>query len=182
VPSRPGLLLLSFPPNPSPGKPTSNGTHRNSASQSAPSGSAARLARLLLAQELGGEPERRSLSAAAEVVWQKLSDRLSRLVSVAGSHAMLSRALHLARPEFAFLDGVRAGHDECFDDLEEALCSVDAAAADKALLTVLTNLIDLLVGFIGEELTLGLVGEVWPALALRDQIQPGTFDGEEAAS
>ena len=95
---------------------------------------------------------------------------------------MLSRALHLARPEFPFLEGVRAGHEGCFDGLEETLRGVDAGVADKALLTVLTSLIDLLVRFIGEELTLRLVGEVWPDLALREPIQPGTFDGQEAAS
>ena len=55
-------------------------------------------------------------------------------------------------------------------------------AADAALLTVLTSLIDLLVGFIGEELTLRLVAEIWPDLALPEPIQPGTFDGQEAAS
>lgn len=95
---------------------------------------------------------------------------------------MLSRALHLARPEFPFLEGVHAGRDGCFDGLEETLRSVDAGAADDALLTVLTSLLDLLAGFIGEELTLGLVAEVWPDLALREAIQPSTFDGQEAAS
>jgi hypothetical protein len=47
---------------------------------------------------------------------------------------------------------------------------------------VLTSLIDLLCGFLGEELTLGLVGQVWPDLALREPIQSGTFDGQEAPS
>ena len=43
-------------------------------------------------------------------------------------------------------------------------------------------LLDLLVGFIGEELTLRLVGEVWPDLPLLEPIQPGTSEGQEAAS
>ncbi len=73
---------------------------------------------------------------------------------------MLSRAPHLAGPEFPFLEEVRAGREGCFDGLEETLRGVEAGAADKALLKVLTNVIDLLVGFIGEELTLRLVGEV----------------------
>jgi hypothetical protein len=95
---------------------------------------------------------------------------------------MLSRALHLARHEFSFLEGTRAGLRGSFDGLEESLRGVDAGAADDALLTVLSSFIDLLVGFIGEELTLGLAAEVWPDLALREAIQPGTFDGQEAAS
>ena len=72
-----------------------------------------------------------------KLVCQKLSDRLARLVSPAGSQAMLSRALHLARPEFPFLEEVRVGPDGCFDGLEEALRGVEAGAADQALLTVL---------------------------------------------
>jgi hypothetical protein len=132
-------------------------------------------------QELGVETETRGLSATGDIVCQKLCERLARLISPAGSRAMLSRALHLARPEFLFLERVRVGR-EGFEGLEQALRDVEASAADHALLTVSTSLIDLLVGVIGEELTLALVAEVLPDLPLREPLQPDTFDGQVAAS
>jgi hypothetical protein len=95
---------------------------------------------------------------------------------------MWSRALHLARAEFPFLEGVRAGSEGYFESLEETVRGIEVATADRALVMVLTSLIDLLVSFIGEELTLRLVGEVWPDVSLLEPIQPGTFDGQEAAS
>ena len=94
---------------------------------------------------------------------------------------MLSRALRLARREFLFLEGVSVDAEGDFHGLEESLHDVEAGEAAKGLLSVLITLIDLLVGFIGEELTLRLVGEVWPEPLVRS-IQPGTSEGHEAAS
>jgi hypothetical protein len=56
-------------------------------------------------QELGVETQTRGLSTAAELVRQKLAYGLSRLGSPAASQTMLSRAVHLACPEFPFLAG-----------------------------------------------------------------------------
>jgi hypothetical protein len=172
--------LLSFPRNLDPEKATRNGRRRISAAESWPVGSHTELARQLLALERGVETHG---LWAAEVVCQKLSQRLSRLVSQAGAQAMLSRALHLARAEFPFLAAVRARREGCLDGLAEAVLGVGARAADTAMLTVLTNLIDLLVGFIGEELTTLLAAESWTRLALPFVIQSETRDdGQEAAS
>ena len=95
---------------------------------------------------------------------------------------MLSRAVHLARPEFPFLEAVRAGRDGCLDGLDEALRGVEVSGADQALLKVLTSLLDLLGSFIGEELTLVLVAEVWPDSSPGELVQPDTSDGPEATS
>ena len=60
------------------------------------------MANWLLAKELGGEVDTPSLSAAAERMCQKLPRRLSRLVSLAGSQAILS-APQRAGADFPFL-------------------------------------------------------------------------------
>jgi hypothetical protein len=126
------------------------------------------------------------MSAAAERVCNKLFRRLSSLVSPAASQALLSRALHLARAEFPFLDGVRAdtSPETCFEGLGERAHQVEADEAGKGLLAVLRILLDLLldllVGFIGEDLTLHLVREVWPDLPLIGPSRPGTSAGSRS--
>ena len=61
------------------------------------------MANWLVAKELGGEVDTPSLSAAAERMCQNLPRRLSRLVSPAGSQAILSRAPQRAGADFPFL-------------------------------------------------------------------------------
>jgi len=138
------------------------------------------MASWLLAKELGGEADPASLFGAGERVCQKLSVRLSRRVSPDGSHAILSRTLHLARVEFPFFEGVRAGRAPGMglEGLDARLHDVDAGEARQGLLVVVRTLLDLLVGFIGEELTLRMVREVWPDLPSRQPTRPG----QEAAS
>ena len=88
--------MLSFPASPNPAKPTSNGTHRNSASQSGPAGSDAGLARLLLAQELGGESDARSLTAAAEALDAECVRSLNDTAQI--PFTSVTEALELTRP------------------------------------------------------------------------------------
>ena len=122
------------------------------------------LAWWLLEQELGDAPEPATLADAAELACQKLCRRLARLVTVAGYQALLARALHLARGEFPFLEGVQAGaiEDPCLDGLRARLEGVDPATIRDALTAVLAGVIGLLVTFIGEDLALRLVRDVWP--------------------
>ncbi|MGD9892654.1 MAG: hypothetical protein AB7R89_13470 [Dehalococcoidia bacterium] len=120
------------------------------------------LARWLLAQELGTVPEV-ALPDAAERACQKLGRRLTRLVTEVGYQALLARALHLARGEFPVLDEVRAGRlaDVCLDGLP-ARAAVEPATLREALTAVLAAIIGLLVTFIGGDLTLRVVHDVWP--------------------
>ncbi len=166
--------------HPDPYQPTPNGTHRHPR----PTSPYLDLANRLLAAEGRLGPNAPGVAGPAERVCQKLSRRLSRLVSPTGSQAMLSRALHLTRGEFPFLGGVRAGAtpEACLEGLDESMQDVDAATARQGLLAVVTTLLDMMVAFIGMELTLRLVAEVWMNLPLEQPIQPGTFDGQEADS
>ncbi len=117
------------------------------------------LASWLLAKEIGIDPQ--DLPAAAERVCHKLSRRLSRWVSPAGSQAILGRALHLGRVEFPFLEGVRAGRppEACFLGLDERAHDIEASTVGHGLLLVLRIQLGLLVGFIGEDLTVRLLSE-----------------------
>jgi hypothetical protein len=66
--------------------------------------------------------------------------------------------------------------------LSEHLRDVEAGEAGKGLVAVLGLLLDLLVGFIGEDLTFRLVREVWPDLPLLAPERSSNADGQEAAS
>jgi hypothetical protein len=125
------------------------------------------LAGLLLAQETGPHVDRPGLAEAAERICQKLGPDLSRLTSPSGSQAILSRALHVARAEFPFLEGVRAGvvPDTCLQGLSERVHAVEIGEARDGLEAMLSVLLDLVVGFIGEGLTRRLVQDLWPELA-----------------
>ncbi|MGI9146074.1 MAG: hypothetical protein ACR2IK_05925 [Chloroflexota bacterium] len=122
------------------------------------------LANWLLTAEAGPEADTARLSAAAERVCQKLCGRLSSLISSDGSHGILSRALHLARTDFPFLAGVhaRTQPEVCLEGLAESTRGIERHQAGKGLRAVLSIVLDLLAGLIGEDLAARLVQEVWP--------------------
>jgi hypothetical protein len=189
---RAGVPFVSFAPSQGPENPTVNGTTApargvddgptDSAALSGDAVTHSDLASWLLAKEIGVEADSADLSVAAERVCQKLSRPLSRSISSAGFQAILSRALHLARAEFPFLEGVRAGRgaDAGFEGLIEHVHDVEPGVAVEGLVAVLGTLLDLLIRFIGEVLTLRMVREVWPDLPSREPSQAGNSDGREA--
>ena len=113
---------------------------------------------------MGDAQDPEALLDAAERACQKLCRHLARLVTVVGYQALLARALHLARGEFPFLEGVRPGvtEDACFDGLRTTMEGIDAVTLRAALMTVLAQVIGLVTTFIGNDLTLRLVRDVWP--------------------
>jgi hypothetical protein len=124
------------------------------------------LAGWLITREAGPGVNSPSLAAAIERVLQKLGPGLSRLATPRGSQALLSRALRVARAPFPFLEGVRAGAapDTYLQGLSERIVEVDAAEVANGLQALLGVLLDLVVGLIGEDLTIGVVRGAWPDL------------------
>lgn len=124
------------------------------------------LAGWLVAQEAGPCADSQSLAAATERVLQKLGPGLARLATPSGSQALLSRALHVVRASFPFLEGVRAGAtaDNCLQGLSERTFDVDPAEVASGLQALLGVLFDMVVGLIGEDLTIAMVKGAWPDL------------------
>ncbi len=122
------------------------------------------LALWLLEEEMGDGPGPLALLDAAERSCLKLGSRLARLITAVGFQALLARALHLARGEFPFLDGVQTGTTEaaCLVGLREKAVGIEPAMLRAALTTVLASVIGLLSTFIGDDLTVRLVRDVWP--------------------
>ncbi len=126
------------------------------------------VAQWLLTAE-GVDAERRlAAPAAAERVFWKLSQRLAQLITLVGSDALLARAVHLSRVEFPFLDGaqITRSDDSLTLRLGDSGKGAESGQAAEGFEAVLAILIALLVSFIGEDLTLHLLREVWPELPM----------------
>ena len=135
--------------------------------------SARDLAHQILARDLAGveKPTPVSVAAAAEVVFQRLSDNLVRWLGSEGSHALFTRALALAQAENRALRVVPppARSALFLDALAANSEPHDAEAVRDGVVMIMTTLIELLTRLIGEDLTVKLVAETAPS-----QVADGT--------
>jgi hypothetical protein len=126
------------------------------------------LARRLLALEAHtGEPTETRADAALRS-FEKLRVHLSRLVGVSGFQALLTRALMLAAAEVRWLESVKVKEGGALAGFSESVQQQDADAAAAGMAALLGQLLGLLFTFIGEDLTLRLVGDVWSDAPLND--------------
>ena len=110
----------------------------------------------------GGDPE--ELARAADTVCAKLHGELVNLFGPTGVHALLGRALHLARRDFPFLREVVPVVDPggCLRGLDDSLRGRETAEADASVVAFVGHLISLLVAFLGEELGVYPIRKIWP--------------------
>ena len=104
-------------------------------------------------------------TSAAFLVGEKLRPQLAALMGNVGFRALLSRALALSNAEIPWLRAVHVKADGSFEGLDELGAQVDPDGISEGRVVLLAQLLGLLVTFIGEELTLRLVREVWPKLS-----------------
>ena len=120
------------------------------------------LARLLLVLE--ANQSEHAVGGEAQVVlnaFDKLRLHLSKFVGVAGFQALLARALALAKTEADWLAAVRVKTDATLEGFRETAQQQPAEVVAAGSVVLLALLLGLLVTFIGEALTLRLVGDVW---------------------
>jgi len=121
----------------------------------------------LARQILAGEPARVESSNdgtnQAVRASEKLRMPLTRLAGTAGFSSLLSRALVLARRQAPALERLRVEADGSlagFDEVQQDSASAEAVRREELILV--TELLSLLITFIGQPLTLRLVREAWP--------------------
>lgn len=98
---------------------------------------------------------------------------LTKLIGSAGFSSLLSRAVALAKRQAPWLEGLRVEADGSLAGLEEL--QPDSGAPEAARhggAILVAELLGLLVTFIGQPLTLGLVHEAWPDASL-ETMTPG---------
>jgi hypothetical protein len=105
---------------------------------------------------------------AAFRVCEKLRRSLFRLVGVVGFRSLLSRALTLARARASWLGVVQINMDGSLEVPAAVEAQLDQEEAAKAGVVLIEQLLELLVTFIGETLTLRFVQEGWPKASLDD--------------
>jgi hypothetical protein len=126
------------------------------------------IAERLIAYETTENKSSGTNTAASFPVCEKLRPHLAVLMGSTGFRALLSRALARAEAEVPSLRAVQvdaAGSLAGFDKLEAQAAPDELAMARVALVA---QLLGLLAAFIGEDLMLRIVRDVWPQLARND--------------
>lgn len=149
---------------------TSSSDPEKDTQQSTPSPSEA-LARRLLAYEAGEKTRPEELAAAGERAYLQLRTRLAVLLGATGFDALWARGMHLAKPKFH--SGDKPAANESFPtqtsgahELHAAVRGHDSVVIEHNLVIVFASFITLLFRFIGEELGLRFIRQIWPELRL----------------
>jgi hypothetical protein len=109
----------------------------------------------------GGDDSKRD---APFRVIEQLRGPIGRMVGFGGFRSLLSRALALASAEDPSLRGLRIAADGSLEGLGELAAKLDRDGMALAELRLLTELLGLLVTFIGAALTWPLLRETWPEM------------------
>jgi len=121
--------------------------------------------RLLTYEALAGKNSETTESAAFRVC-AKLHRPLVTLAGIAGFRSLLSRALTLARAEAPSLSAVQVAADGSLQGLDELERQIDKDQVKEGGAILIAQLIGLLLTFIGEGLTLRMIQDVWPEVAV----------------
>jgi hypothetical protein len=125
-------------------------------------------AKRLIVYETNGNKSPKTHQPVAFPVPEKLRPHLAPLMGNGGFQALLSRAHTLASVEVPWLRAVQVKTDGTLVGWEELHAKLKPADHFEGRVVVLAQLLGLLVSFIGENLTLRLVREVWPMVPLDD--------------
>lgn len=125
-------------------------------------------ARRLIKFEAKGNKSRQTQLPITFLVVEKLRTHLSNIMGNAGFRALLSRSLALAKTEVPWLRTVQVNADGTLDGSDKLEAQVSPDDFFDGSVVLLAHLLGLLVAFIGESLTLRMMGEVWPHSSLTD--------------
>jgi hypothetical protein len=130
-----------------------------------PQASMRNLAQRLLAVEAANQSAADAHVHEVVLVCEKLRISLIRLAGSDGFASLLRRTLTLARAEVPALQRVTVNPDCSMEGLEDLAAEATGDGVD-APVAITARLLELLVTFIGEPLTLRLVSESWPDASL----------------
>jgi len=116
----------------------------------------------LLLHEARGDEGAEAMAAAAERVCQRLSLHSARVLGVDTFSALLARSLTLVKPDFPFLEAVTVDPSQGrLMGLRESLQEQATSQVADGIVAVVATFLALLATFIGEELSLSLLVDVW---------------------
>jgi hypothetical protein len=134
------------------------------------------LALTMLAHHAGPAAGAEAVAAAARSAYVDLARASAPLIGQVGVDALTGRAVHLAQREYPWLVHTRepAQAEGPFAQVVLSLERQDAAVATEAAAALFTTFTGLLVTFIGEPLTAGLLRQAWPAAFSDASMTKGT--------
>ena len=88
----------------------------------------------------------------------------SRLTGIGGFRSLLARALALAGSEVSWLRALHVKGDGSLEGLEKDEAKLDSREVAEGEVVLVSQLLGLLVTFIGPALTLGLLRDIWPKM------------------
>lgn len=127
-----------------------------------------RFAKRLIAYEAGTNDASGTKNPPAFPVIENLHLHLASLMGNTGFRTLLARALVSAEAEVPWLRAVQVNADGCLEGFDEQAAQADPENAAEGGVALLAQLLGLLATFIGENLTLRLLREIWPAVPLND--------------
>ncbi len=125
-------------------------------------------AKRLMAYEALGNTSSETKNPAGFHVCEKLRLHMATFMGNTGFRTLLSRSLALSAEEVPWLRKVRVTEDVPLEGLEELQAQLDRDEFFQGGVVLLAQLLGLLVAFIGANLTLRLVREVWPKVPLNN--------------
>jgi hypothetical protein len=126
------------------------------------------LAERLIACETRGRNSPETKTPAAFFVCEKLRPYLATFMGSTGFRALLSRALAVANADDAWLRTVHVKTDGSLGGFDGPDVQVNPEARAEGSVVLVSQLLGLLVVFIGENLTVRMVRELWPKVPLTD--------------
>jgi len=124
-------------------------------------------ARLIACEMNAAHSSEATLPAAARVL-EKLRPQLATMMGSAGFRAVLARSLALAAAKDHSLAAVELKENDTLEGWKRLEEQEGAERVTESSVLLVTQLLGLLTAFIGDNLTLRLVRNVWPKLPLED--------------
>lgn len=119
-------------------------------------------ARRVLAREAVSGKSAGAEHSPAYLVCEKLRMELGKLTGLGGFRSLLSRALALAAAEAHWLRALHIRADGSLEGLDELQTKLGPRVLAEGEIVLVSQLLVLLVTFIGPALTLRLLGDIWP--------------------
>src|ERR1043166_9800294 len=98
-------------------------------------------------------------------IFEKLRPHLATLMGTTGFRGLISRALMLATAEAPWLCRLQVTGDGTVEGFDGTDAWADAEKMAEGNVVLVAQLLGLLVAFIGEQLSLQMMREVWPGLS-----------------
>jgi len=126
------------------------------------------LAERLIAFEAKDNEAARRMHPAVFHVCERLRPHLATLMGQGGFRAVLARALAVASAEVPWFAALQVKDDGSLEGWEKPEAPVKPKDLAESGAVLVAHLLGLLVAFIGDNLTLHLVRDVWPKLSLEN--------------